>query len=345
VYSSNTLKEKYFRGSSVDELVAGYLTDTDAKLKPFLYHHDQVNSVSAVSGHNGGTIQKVTYSAFGGNLSETGTSPNRLQYTGRENDNTGLYYYRARYYDPEIGRFISEDPLGFGAGDVNFYVYVGNNPVNFNDPSGKIAPAVIAAGFLATKVTALAASWGGIQAATHIPGFVGNAASTLGYNDVGQQMSSAFSDPTKLGNQIWAGALEANRVQLQTALEFSRLDPYVDALSVAIGKDLTGIHINNQGKFVVPNMETSDRQVTGFLVGGELGFKGLGSLLGDKSLSQVGNNFGYIEAGASIFGAIQGTSFTRAWDSSSFNSSSASGGFVLYPNKPNNNMMQAVYKK
>jgi len=47
------------------------------------------------------------------------------------------YYYRARYYDPEIGRFVSEDPLGFEAG-INFYAYVGNNPINRNDPSGKL---------------------------------------------------------------------------------------------------------------------------------------------------------------------------------------------------------------
>ena len=77
-----------------------------------------------------------SYGAFGNVLGQTGTGNNRLKYTGREEDSTGLYYYRARYYDPFIGRFISEDPLGFSAGDVNFYAYVGNNPVNANDPTG-----------------------------------------------------------------------------------------------------------------------------------------------------------------------------------------------------------------
>jgi len=48
----------------------------------------------------------------------------------------GFYYMRARYYDPEVGRFISEDPLGFDGGDVNLYVYVGNNPVLLIDPLG-----------------------------------------------------------------------------------------------------------------------------------------------------------------------------------------------------------------
>ncbi|MGA7802561.1 MAG: RHS repeat-associated core domain-containing protein, partial [Gammaproteobacteria bacterium] len=60
---------------------------------------------------------------------------NDLKYTGREaSPDTGLYYYRARYYDPSLGRFISEDPMGFTAG-MDFYVYGNDDPVNVNDPS------------------------------------------------------------------------------------------------------------------------------------------------------------------------------------------------------------------
>ena len=91
-----------------------------------------------MSGHAGTTEEATIFDAFGAplNLATPGTG-NDLLYTGRELDReTGLYYYRARYYDPEIGRFVSEDPLRFAAG-VNFYAYVENNPVNFNDPSGE----------------------------------------------------------------------------------------------------------------------------------------------------------------------------------------------------------------
>jgi RHS repeat-associated protein len=84
-----------------------------------------------------GTIQAAyTYDAFGVTSVSGLTGVNEFQFTGRENDGNGLYYYRARYYDPQIGRFISEDPLGFDGGDVNYYAYVHNNPINLWDAFG-----------------------------------------------------------------------------------------------------------------------------------------------------------------------------------------------------------------
>lgn len=68
-------------------------------------------------------------------MSATGSSNNPYQYTGRENDGTGLYYYRARYYSPSLKRFISEDPTGLAAG-LNEYAYVDDSPVNEVDPEG-----------------------------------------------------------------------------------------------------------------------------------------------------------------------------------------------------------------
>ncbi len=63
--------------------------------------------------------------------------PARYRFTGRETDpSTGLMYYRARWYDPQVGRFASEDPIGFGGGDINLYGYVWNDPTTFTDPSG-----------------------------------------------------------------------------------------------------------------------------------------------------------------------------------------------------------------
>lgn len=83
-----------------------------------------------------GTVQtQYGYEPFG-NTTPTGSSTNTFQYTGRENDNTGLYFLRARYYKPTIGRFISEDPIGFYGGQTDLYSYVGNSPTNFFDPFG-----------------------------------------------------------------------------------------------------------------------------------------------------------------------------------------------------------------
>jgi RHS repeat-associated protein len=56
-------------------------------------------------------------------------------FTGLEHDESGLVYARNRYYSPGLGRFISEDPIGFGGG-ANFYAYCGNDPINFTDPLG-----------------------------------------------------------------------------------------------------------------------------------------------------------------------------------------------------------------
>jgi RHS repeat-associated protein len=103
------------------------------------YQQDGLGSVTSLSNSGGGTTDTYTYDAFGNLTGSMESTVNPFRYTGREFDaETGLYYYRARYYNPQIGRFISEDPLGFGGGDENFYAYVGNNPTNFRDPSGLI---------------------------------------------------------------------------------------------------------------------------------------------------------------------------------------------------------------
>ena len=83
-------------------------------------------------------IDHVVYDSYGNITSESSpANGDRFKYTGREYDaETGLYYYRARYYDPTTGRFIAQDPRGFAAGDANLYRYVGNGPTRAGDPTG-----------------------------------------------------------------------------------------------------------------------------------------------------------------------------------------------------------------
>jgi len=86
----------------------------------------------------GALLNSYVYNGFGkAAAGSSGPKPNPYKYTAREYDTeTGLYYYRARYYDETIGRFISEDPLGFLGDGPNFYLYARNQPTNLADPLG-----------------------------------------------------------------------------------------------------------------------------------------------------------------------------------------------------------------
>lgn len=99
------------------------------------YHTDALGSSFALSNAQGASSATYTYEPFGKGTSIGGSS-NALQYTGRENDGIGLAYFRARYFHPSLQRWISEDPIGFAGGDINFYSYAGNSPVRFTDPLG-----------------------------------------------------------------------------------------------------------------------------------------------------------------------------------------------------------------
>jgi RHS repeat-associated protein len=95
---------------------------------------DHLGSTTALTDATGVVTNTANYDGFG---NETGNLNTRYGYTGREFDaDLGLQYSRARFYDAKLGRFISEDPIGFAGGDVNLFGYVGNNPQNFVDPSG-----------------------------------------------------------------------------------------------------------------------------------------------------------------------------------------------------------------
>jgi RHS repeat-associated protein len=117
-------------GLDTDEVIARY-TQTGRTL----YLQDALMSVIAQSRDDQSIQNFYGYSPFGEAVPTAEDRGNALEYTGRENDGTGLYYYRARYYDPILKRFVSEDPIGL-AGGLNLYGYVGGSPTNLIDPTG-----------------------------------------------------------------------------------------------------------------------------------------------------------------------------------------------------------------
>jgi RHS repeat-associated protein len=133
-----TEEQSYFDTLSEDE----QFLFNQSRIKRYYYHRDHQNSIIALSDHNAQIVEYYEYDIYG-NITKSEQAEgiqtlNPYRYTGREYDTPDLYYYRARYYDPTIGRFITPDPIGFLSGDTNFYRYVGNDPVNFVDPSGLI---------------------------------------------------------------------------------------------------------------------------------------------------------------------------------------------------------------
>jgi RHS repeat-associated protein len=130
VDASGNLLARYAQGAGIDEPFAELRSGTSA-----FYEADGLGSVTSLSSLTGTISNSYTYDTFG-NASASGSFVNPYRYTARDYDSeTGLQYSRARYYDPALGRFISEDPLGFAGGD-SFYLYSENDPALLVDPFG-----------------------------------------------------------------------------------------------------------------------------------------------------------------------------------------------------------------
>jgi RHS repeat-associated protein len=105
---------------------------------PKYYHADQVGSTIAITDGSQTVTDRFSYSPFGLALRNSGSTDTPFQFNGTlgvQTDANGLYYMRARYYNPRMMRFVNADPIGFGGG-TNWYAYCGNDPVSFADPFG-----------------------------------------------------------------------------------------------------------------------------------------------------------------------------------------------------------------
>ena len=131
--SSGTVVARYSQGLNVDEPLAMLRSSTTS-----YYQADGLDSVSSLSNAAGALAQTYTFDSFGNQTASSGSLTNSFRYAGREFDaETGLYYMRARYFDPATGRFLNEDPTGFDGDAIDFYGYAGENPTNSIDPFGE----------------------------------------------------------------------------------------------------------------------------------------------------------------------------------------------------------------
>jgi RHS repeat-associated protein len=127
------------RGASSTQLLAGPgIDDYLGRIEPTrtrYYVTDMLGSTAALADATGAKVTSYTYEPYGETTVAGEGSDNPFQYTGRENDQTGLFYYRARYYHPVAKRFVSEDPIG-QEGGLHPYLYVEANPITDIDPTG-----------------------------------------------------------------------------------------------------------------------------------------------------------------------------------------------------------------
>jgi RHS repeat-associated protein len=130
--SSRASVADYMQDLEVDTPLSMLRSETSS-----YYEQDGLGSVTSLSNSAGALVNTYTYDTFGKLTASTGNLNNPFQYTAREFDQeTDLYEYRTRYYDQNVGRFNSEDPIRFKGG-IDFYRYVDNNPIRFTDPDGE----------------------------------------------------------------------------------------------------------------------------------------------------------------------------------------------------------------
>ena len=155
--STGALTKRFIYGSGIDNPIAFFTAG-----ERYIYHTDEIGSVVALSNSDGDIAEQYSYGPFGESY-QISLLGNPLRYTARRlDDETGHYYSRARYYEPQWGKFLQADPLGYADG-MNLYAYVGHDPINYIDPFGTMA---VGGGFSSSTGAVDTSTGLGVQAFT-----------------------------------------------------------------------------------------------------------------------------------------------------------------------------------
>ncbi|WP_018250037.1 RHS repeat-associated core domain-containing protein [Orenia marismortui] len=198
-YVSGSMENLYAVGSGIDEVLGVY-----GEQSQYL-HSNHLGSITGITGTDGSVLGMRSYTPYGMMRNTTGSFNSNLGFIGREHDDTGLTYIRARYYDASVGRFTRVDPIRDG---LNWYGYCGGNPVNYIDFTGlNIAIVVNPEGAGGNGHTSLyfqdsSGNWYKYdQGATKIP-FLGNIGFISGSNADAGVSITPVSEPPKCAEQI-----------------------------------------------------------------------------------------------------------------------------------------------
>ncbi len=214
-----------------------------------------------------------------------------------------------RYYDPTLGRFLTEDPLGFRAG-VNFYAYAKNNPVNANDPYG-----------LTWRSDALGVTSAGLNTAA---------------------LANIWDPPVALYLKI-AGVVASGATVINAGYEYKTGQISSTQFDITVGTEA----VNLVGGFAAKPVEAL---VTGLTRGVGIANTAVGTVQDIGAAQQTSTGLESRDSRDSSTPSTIDQVLNPAWSlgdtgTEALSGSSAAGGYLIYPNKPNTNMMQTVYRK